>query len=126
MAARNRTRAARPIAERTKRNAEAVAAGIEAAEEARIQPRRKCARTKSELERLLNRNSITLSQKRAGDRLTADCARSNTVIGRLVGRYEVKAPRAPAYQSPPDTPLSLVGARGTTAPCGRSVHDCAG
>jgi Domain of unknown function (DUF6456) len=108
MAHRNRTRAARRIAERTKKNAAAIEAAVELAEEAQERPKRKYARTRTQLETLEARGGITLDQKRAGDRLAKDYARSNTTIGRLVGRYEANMPRRPGYGAPPDTPLSIV------------------
>jgi hypothetical protein len=107
MAKRNRTRAVRRIAERTKKNAAAVNAGAEAAEDAETRPRK--ARHTPELVRLLNRGVITPDQHRAGDRFAGDFRRSGSVIGRLIGRYEAGMPRPPKKYSapPPDTPHAI-------------------
>jgi hypothetical protein len=71
--ARNRTRAARRIAERTARNAAA------AADIAENRLKRRNARHKTVLERLEIRGSISPAQRRAGDRLARDHAASNTL-----------------------------------------------
>jgi Domain of unknown function (DUF6456) len=102
--ARNRTRAARRIAEKTKANALAREAGLGAAEEQR-RPKLNRARYKTQLELLANRGNITQAQHMAGARLAADYARSETIPARLIGRYEANMPRAPKkYQSPSDGP----------------------
>jgi hypothetical protein len=105
MVARNRTRAARRIAERTRRNAEAVAAGIELAEDR--PKRRRVVRFKTQLETLEARSAITMEQKRAGERLAQDYASSNSTIGRLTASYEPRLRSKSKYQQTPDTPLSV-------------------
>jgi hypothetical protein len=64
--ARNRTRAARRIAEKTRRNALAREAAIEIAES---RPKRQYARTKTQLEVLASRGNISQEHRRAGERL---------------------------------------------------------
>jgi hypothetical protein len=108
VAHRNRTRAARRNAERREKNAAALELATELAVEAEERPKRHFARTKTVLETLEARGAITLDQKRAGDRLARDYARSNTMIGRLIGHYEANVPRRPGYGAPPDTPMSIV------------------
>jgi hypothetical protein len=110
MAHRNRTRAARRRAERTKANAAARERGVEAveaAEDAKSRPRN--ARHAGQLDILLNRHAITADQARAGGRFSRDFHLSDTVIGRLIGRYEAGMPRPPKkYSAPaPDTPSTI-------------------
>jgi hypothetical protein len=96
---RTKTRAARRIAERTKRNAAAVDAGVEAEEDAKTRPRN--ARHAAQLDVLLNRHVITVDQAHAGGRFSRDFHLSGTVIGRLIGRYEPGMPRPPKKYSAP-------------------------
>jgi hypothetical protein len=110
MAHRNRTRAARRIAERTKRNASAIDAGVEAEEEARTRPRN--ARHAAQLDVLLHRHVITPDQARAGGRFSRDFHLSGTVIGRLIGRYEAGMPKKPKkYAAPAADAPSTIEAR---------------
>jgi hypothetical protein len=103
---RDRTRAARRIAERTKRNAAAVDAGVEAEEAARTRPRN--ARHAAQLDVLLHRHVITPDQARAGGRFSRDFRLSGTVIRRLIGRYEANMPKKPKrYAAAPDTPSTI-------------------
>jgi Domain of unknown function (DUF6456) len=101
---RNKTRAARRIAERTKRNAAAVDAGVEAEADAKTRPRN--ARHAAQLDVLLHRHVITIDQARAGSRFSRDFHLSGTVIGHLISRYEPNLPKKPKrYAAPaPDTP----------------------
>jgi hypothetical protein len=69
MAARNRARAKRRIAERTRKNNLALAAAAEVAAEP---PKRRYSRFQRILERLRNRSQMTLHQYQAGDRLYRD------------------------------------------------------
>jgi hypothetical protein len=78
------SRAARRIAERTQRNALARAAGAEIAAKP---PKRRFARTKTVLELLEQRGSITVEHRRAGERLERDYRASQTNHARLVSRY---------------------------------------
>jgi Domain of unknown function (DUF6456) len=104
---RTKTRAARRIAERTKRNAAAVDAGVEAEEDAKTRPRN--ARHAAQLDVLLHRHVIMVDQARAGGRFSRDFHLSGTVIGRLIGRYEPNLPKKPKRYSapPPDTPGAI-------------------
>jgi Domain of unknown function (DUF6456) len=98
------SRAARRISERTIRNA--LARGVEL----EIEPPRRVARTKSQLELLEGRKSITSEHRRAGERLERDYRQSQTNPARLIGRYEANMPKAPKrYQASADTPSSLIG-----------------
>jgi Domain of unknown function (DUF6456) len=106
MAARNRSRAARRIAERTKINALAREAGAEIA--ADDQPKRRYARTKSQLELLESRGNITIHHRKAGERLEQDYRLSGTCPSRLISRYEPNMPRQPKkYQAPSDAPGNI-------------------
>jgi hypothetical protein len=106
MPGRNRTRAARRNAERTSRNALARETAAELAES---RPKLRRARTKTQLETLEARGAMSHEQHRAGARLARDYYASNTVIGRLVGRYEANLPKQPKkYQAAPDTPSAIV------------------
>jgi Domain of unknown function (DUF6456) len=100
------SRAARRISERTVRNA--LARGVAA--EIAAEPPRRVARTKSQLELLEGRKSITPEHRRAGERLERDYRQSQTNPARLIGRYEANMPKAPKrYQAAADTPQSLIG-----------------
>jgi len=101
MPRRNRHRAARRIAERTKKNALALAAVGETAAEPK--PRRN-ARFKTVIEILRNRSAITLPQAQAAERLYKDYAASGSTIGRLVASYEPPTPRGSGSR---DTPGSI-------------------
>jgi hypothetical protein len=70
VAQRRSERARRRIAERTKRNAEAVEAAVEIAEDPA--PKRRYWRVKSQLELLAARRNITMAHRRAGERLERD------------------------------------------------------
>jgi Domain of unknown function (DUF6456) len=99
------SRAARRISERTVRNALARGVALEIAE-----PPRRVARTKSQLEWLEGRKTITPEHRRAGERLERDYRQSQTNPARLIGRYEPNMPKAPKrYQASADTPSSLIG-----------------
>jgi hypothetical protein len=99
--------AARRIAERTRRNAAAVDAGVEAEEDAKSRPRN--ARHAAQLDVLLHRHVISHDQARAGGRFSRDFHLSGSVIGRLIGRYEPNLPKRPKrYSAPaPDTPSAV-------------------
>ena len=108
---RDRTRAARRRVEKTKLNLAARERGelaVEAAEDAKSRPRN--ARHAAQLDILLHRCIVTLDQARAGHRFGRDFRASNSVIGRLVGRYEANQPGKPKrYAAPaPDTPSVIV------------------
>ena len=90
MAARNRARAKRRIAERTRRNALALEAVADVAAEP---PKRTYARTRTRLEELQARGVISLGQRRAGDRLALDYKISGEQLGNLVSRYAPWAPK---------------------------------
>jgi Domain of unknown function (DUF6456) len=104
---RSKTRAARRIAERTKRNAAAVDAGVEAEKDAKTRPRN--ARHASQLDVLLHRHVITVDQARAGGRFSHDFHLSGTVSGYLISRYEPNLPKKPKRYAapPPDVPLAI-------------------
>jgi Domain of unknown function (DUF6456) len=105
MPARNRTRAARRIVERTRRNLEAVEAGATLAED---RPKRnRQVRHRTRLEELEARSVISPEQKNAGDRLCRDYYASNTMIGRLTASYEPRMRSHQKYQATPDTPRSV-------------------
>ena len=104
---RNRTRAARRRAERTRLNLETRERGAEAvatAEDAKSRPRN--ARHAAQLDVLLHRGIVSTDQARAGNRFAGDFRRSGSVIGNLISRYEAGMPRPPKKYSapPPDVP----------------------
>jgi hypothetical protein len=66
--------------ERQRRNALAIEAAAEVAE---YRPKRRFARTKTQLETLGARGAISPDQHRAGAKLARDYYASNTLIGRL-------------------------------------------
>jgi hypothetical protein len=102
--ARNRSRAARRNQERQRRNAAAVESVTAISD---VPPKRRLARTKTVLELLEQRGSISIKQKRAGDRLARDYYASNTLIGRMIGSYAPRAGTRAKWQDIPDTPLSV-------------------
>jgi hypothetical protein len=104
MAARNRARAKRRVAERTRRNALALATVAEVVDEP---IRRKVARHRTRLEELHARGAISSGQKRAGDRLSRDYYASNTMIGRLTAAYAPRMKSRAKYQDVPETPFSI-------------------
>jgi hypothetical protein len=107
MAARRKTRAARRIKERTRRNALAREAAAEIAEEQK-RPKLKNARHKTQLELLASRGNIREEHHKAGARLARDYAMSKTIPTALIGRYEANMPRPPKkYQAPNDAPSSI-------------------
>jgi hypothetical protein len=93
------SRAVRLIAERTARNA---------AELAPEPHKRRYSRSKTVLELLEQRGSITVEHRRAGERLERDYRDSQTNPARLVSRYEAKMPKPPKrYRGNADTPASI-------------------
>ena len=101
MPKRNRHPATRRIAERTPKNALALAAAAEIAAEP---PKRRNARFQRVLERLRNCRTITLHQFQAGDRLYRDYLASGSQLGRLTMKWEPPTARAPGAR---DTPGSI-------------------
>jgi hypothetical protein len=90
MAARNTARAKRRIAERTRKNALALAAVAEIAAEP---PKLVRAPTRTRLEELHARGVISIEQRQAGERLAKDYAWSGEPLGHLVERYEPWTPK---------------------------------
>jgi hypothetical protein len=130
---RTKTRAARRIAERTKRNAAAVDAGVEAEEDAKTRPRN--ARHAAQLDVLLHRHVITTDQARAGGRFARDFHLSGTVIGHLISQYGPNLQKKPKKYSapPPDAPPAIearerfdmaIAALGPLAPVAIHVAIC--
>jgi Domain of unknown function (DUF6456) len=101
----HKSKAAKRIAERTRRNLEAVEAGVTLAED---RPKRnRQVRHRTRLEELEARGVISPEQKNAGDRLCRDYYSSNTIIGRLTASYEPTMRSRQKYQAVPDTPRSV-------------------
>ena len=102
---RTRTRAARRIVERTKRNVAAVEAGATAAEDAKSRPR--VGRNVTHLDYLRSRGSISDTQADAGLHLARDFRASHSIIGsKMIGSYQANMPRpSRKYAVPaPDAP----------------------
>jgi hypothetical protein len=108
---RRTVRAACRRARRTIENALARERAEEKAAEAEEAPIPRVARHVDRLDFLLMRGAVSEDQAKAGGRFCRDYEKSNTLPGRLVGRYETNLPKPKGRHQEPAETLTAIAAR---------------